>query len=143
MDFIIDFIGRNLNIGAYVAGAGVFGFIIKALVEKFVIQSKVDAWFDNLNANFGNFLLRLTPAICAVFENIGIFITKFMSGKIGKAIWNNTLEPLLIWVIEGAFGLVIVLVSWLATLPGAILKALFKGFRSDNNNYTPLNNSKK
>ena len=139
MDFIIDFIGRNLDIGAYIAGVPVIGFIIKALVEKFVSQSKVDAWFDNLNANFGNFLLRLTPAICAVFENTGIFVTKFMSGKIGKAIWNNTLEPILIWVIEGAFGLVIVLVSWLATLPGAILKALFKGFRSDNNNYTPLN----
>ena len=139
MDFILDFIGRNLDIGSYIAAVPVIGFIINALVEKFVIQSKVDAWFDSLNANFGNFLLRLTPAICAVFENMGIFITKFMSGKIGKAIWNNTLEPILIWVIEGAFGLVIVLVSWLATLPGAILKALFKGFRSDNNKYTPLN----
>lgn len=142
MNGILDFFGRNLDIGGYVAGAGVVGFLLKALVEKFVSQSKVDSWFDNLRESFVALLNKLTAGIVAFFENIGIWLTKWMSGRIGKAIWNNTFEVLLIWFIEGILGMVVVFITWLATLPGQIMQAFFKGLRSDNINYTPLNGKK-
>ena len=141
MDYLIDFIGRNLDVGAYVAGTGLFGFVLKSLVEKFVSQKAVDAWFDGLRESFFVFLNGITPAVLAVVENAGIFLTKLMSGKIGSAIWNNTFEVLLIWFVEGILGMVIVFINWLASLPGKIVQAFLLGLRSDNKDYTPLNSS--
>lgn len=146
MNFIIDFIGRNLDVGAYVAGSGLLGFVLKSLVEKFVSKEQVDSFFDVNLERFFELLNMLTPGFMAFFENCGIVLTKFMSGKIGSAIWNNTFEVLLIWIVEGLLGFVIVFFNWLVSLPGKCVQAFFRGLRSDNKDYTPLkngNNNKK
>ena len=120
------------------AGIGVLGLTLKKVVELFTTQSKANDWFDSLNTSFSKLLDNLTLPICAVLENVGIGITKVMANKIGKSIWNNTIEPILIWVVEGVFGLVIILFNWLVTLPGKLLKAFVLGLRSDNQEFTSL-----
>lgn len=144
MEFImhlVDFLFRNVEwiIGLFVT-AGTGG-LLKLCVERFIEKKDVDKWIDGVNETFGTWVIKvMVPTFAGAGENLGIFFTKLMSGKIGKAIWNNTFEPILIWVIEGLGGILVNLATGLVSGIGSFITSIVKGLRSDNQKYKPVTN---
>lgn len=140
---IIDFAFRNMEwiVGFFGVAGG--GGLLKLIVERFIDKKDVDKWIDNLNIRFGAWVVGvMVPAFAAAGENLGILITKLMSGKIGKAIWNNTFEPILIWVVEGLGGILVNLATGFVSGVGSFITSIVKGLRSDNQDFKPMTNGK-
>ena len=108
MEAITAFLTESLTglpgwlVTTLLAGLGVptiMGLIDK-LIKKIISEEKVNKWSENIDMLFYNAKLKVGGIFEKAGYGLGVFVTMLMGGKLLPKLWNMTIEPTVIWLLD-------------------------------------------